>query len=88
MQEKHIEKTKKVNERNRSLLRWEQRESNPRPSACKADALNQLSYAPETGLQIYGLFFNVQILFQKFNNFFEETIIFVPLHGHWQVNCQ
>ena len=25
---------------------WEQRESNPRPSACKADALNQLSYAP------------------------------------------
>ena len=32
---------------------WEQRESNPRPSACKADALNQLSYAPETGLQIY-----------------------------------
>ncbi len=27
---------------------WEQRESNPRPSACKADALNQLSYAPDT----------------------------------------
>ena len=26
---------------------WEQRESNPRPSACKADALNQLSYAPD-----------------------------------------
>ena len=26
---------------------WEQRDSNPRPSACKADALNQLSYAPE-----------------------------------------
>ena len=26
---------------------WEQRESNPRPSACKADALNQLSYAPK-----------------------------------------
>ena len=25
---------------------WEQRDSNPRPSACKADALNQLSYAP------------------------------------------
>ncbi len=25
---------------------WEQRGSNPRPSACKADALNQLSYAP------------------------------------------
>ena len=28
------------------LFWWEQRESNPRPSACKADALNQLSYAP------------------------------------------
>ncbi len=28
---------------------WEQRESNPRPSACKADALNQLSYAPVCG---------------------------------------
>ena len=28
---------------------WEQRESNPRPSACKADALNQLSYAPFSG---------------------------------------
>ena len=44
-------------------LWWEQRESNPRPSACKADALNQLSYAPETGLQIYGHFSNPQILF-------------------------
>ena len=29
-----------------SICLWEQRESNPRPSACKADALNQLSYAP------------------------------------------
>ena len=29
---------------------WEQRESNPRPSACKADALNQLSYAPDAFL--------------------------------------
>ena len=29
------------------FLLWEQRESNPRPSACKADALNQLSYAPD-----------------------------------------
>ena len=29
------------------LSSWEQRESNPRPSACKADALNQLSYAPK-----------------------------------------
>ena len=25
------------------ILKWELRESNPRPSACKADALNQLS---------------------------------------------
>ena len=30
----------------RLLVLWEQRDSNPRPSACKADALNQLSYAP------------------------------------------
>ena len=49
---------------------WEQRESNPRPSACKADALNQLSYAPETGLQIYGHFSNLQILFHPFSKFF------------------
>ena len=28
-------------------LVWEQTDSNRRPSACKADALNQLSYAPE-----------------------------------------
>ena len=48
---------------NPRLFLWEQRESNPRPSACKADALNQLSYAPETGLQIYGLFSILQILF-------------------------
>ena len=27
-------------------IRWEQTDSNRRPSACKADALNQLSYAP------------------------------------------
>lgn len=27
----------------RSLILWELRDSNPRPSACKADALNQLS---------------------------------------------
>ena len=32
--------------RERLSFLWEQRESNPRPSACKADALNQLSYAP------------------------------------------
>src|SRR5690606_32773444 len=28
---------------------WEQPDSNQRPSACKADALNQLSYAPLVG---------------------------------------
>ena len=38
--------TKKETHRSESLFWWEQRESNPRPSACKADALNQLSYAP------------------------------------------
>lgn len=27
---------------------WELTDSNHRPSACKADALNQLSYAPES----------------------------------------
>ena len=50
-------------------LWWEQRESNPRPSACKADALNQLSYAPETGLQIYGLFFILQIFIEHLVHF-------------------
>ena len=29
-----------------AFLLWDQRDSNPRPSACKADALNQLSYDP------------------------------------------
>jgi hypothetical protein len=28
------------------FILWEQTDSNRRPSACKADALNQLSYAP------------------------------------------
>ena len=28
------------------IFLWEQTDSNRRPSACKADALNQLSYAP------------------------------------------
>ena len=55
---------------------WEQRESNPRPSACKADALNQLSYAPETGLQIYGHFLNLQILFHFFQTFLQNSRIY------------
>ena len=29
------------------FLWWAQTDSNRRPSACKADALNQLSYAPD-----------------------------------------
>ena len=37
---------KKALENSKAFFWWEQRESNPRPSACKADALNQLSYAP------------------------------------------
>ena len=46
-------------------FQWEQRESNPRPSACKADALNQLSYAPKhpvfkSGMQRYYYFSNLQ----------------------------
>ena len=40
----HNEKSDRKSERS---FQWEQRESNPRPSACKADALNQLSYAPK-----------------------------------------
>ena len=38
---------KSTSENPKCFLKWEQRESNPRPSACKADALNQLSYAPK-----------------------------------------
>ena len=43
----HLHHDKRSDREIRSLLSWEQRESNPRPSACKADALNQLSYAPK-----------------------------------------
>ena len=46
---------------------WEQRDLNPRPPACKAGALNQLSYAPffckNFTPQRYGLFFYLQIFF-------------------------
>ena len=71
--------TKKETRRSESLFLWEQRESNPRPSACKADALNQLSYAPETGLQIYGLFLNLQILFERIAIFIRIDRIFAYL---------
>ena len=51
---------------------WEQRESNPRPSACKADALNQLSYAPEQACRFkqdckYTDFFSICKFFQHFS---------------------
>ena len=42
--DEHTEKS--TSEIPKCFFSWEQRESNPRPSACKADALNQLSYAP------------------------------------------
>ena len=35
------------------VLTWAHTDSNRGPSACKADALNQLSYAPQWGVQIY-----------------------------------
>ncbi len=40
------------------FFEWEQRESNPRPSACKADALNQLSYAPKLSAEAVILLLN------------------------------
>ena len=61
------------------FLLWEQRESNPRPSACKADALNQLSYAPETGLQIYGHFLVLQI-FPQFLSQISLFLLFCDLN--------
>ena len=42
-------KRKKVHKVN--LFLWEHTGSNRGPSACKADALNQLSYAPVWGVQ-------------------------------------
>ena len=35
------------------LRMWAQTDSNRRPSACKADALNQLSYAPESNCRYF-----------------------------------
>ena len=43
----HIHRKRTRKPKSFLVLLWEQRESNPRPSACKADALNQLSYAPK-----------------------------------------
>ena len=41
---------------NHGFVLWALRDSNPRPSACKADALNQLSEAP------YRLFAGAMVL--------------------------
>ena len=48
---------------------WEQRESNPRPSACKADALNQLSYAPERDCKGRQKFFTCKLFMQNLSVF-------------------
>ncbi len=41
-----IEKQLQLLRRNCFIIKWEHTGSNRGPSACKADALNQLSYAP------------------------------------------
>ena len=57
-----------------SIFLWEQTESNRRPSACKADALNQLSYAPEhplfKGIAKIRPFFYSPNIFSTFFNYF------------------
>ena len=45
---------------------WAHTDSNRGPSACKADALNQLSYAPQKGGQIYKGRNEVQMLIWGF----------------------
>ena len=49
---------------------WEQRESNPRPSACKADALNQLSYAP---VKQDCKCTNIFLFSKKYSNFLSQS---------------
>ena len=54
-----------------AFLLWDQRDSNPRPSACKADALNQLSYDPfcNSIANIHSIFKSqnkIQIIFKLF----------------------
>lgn len=41
---------------------WVRRDSNPRPSGCKPDALNQLSYAPQKCECKYKLILNYEKL--------------------------
>jgi hypothetical protein len=40
----------------RGIIKWEHTGSNRGPSACKADALNQLSYAPNALRDCKGIF--------------------------------
>ena len=42
----------------RNPLLWEHTGSNRGPSACKADALNQLSYAPSSFVELVALMFD------------------------------
>ena len=48
---------------------WEHMDSNQGPSACKADALNQLSYAPLFDLKSKIWSVNIKLLFEFCNNF-------------------
>ena len=85
--------TTKKREAKSLLLVWEQRESNPRPSACKADALNQLSYAPvkelfpEWDCKYRHFFFTSNIFGQKFvyicSPFHEGLFFLLARAGQW-----
>ena len=58
---------------------WEQRESNPRPSACKADALNQLSYAPKLiCIPTWSLFPNRECKYMTIFPFSKNNLTFLP----------
>lgn len=58
---------------------WEQRESNPRPSACKADALNQLSYAPKLiCIPTWSLFPNRECKYMTIFPFDKNNLTFLP----------
>ena len=55
---------------------WEHTDSNRGPAACKAAALNQLSYAPENVLKNYPLCYGIaKIRAESFlQNFFEDFL--------------
>ena len=62
-----------------AFLLWEQRESNPRPSACKADALNQLSYAPKLiCIPTWSLFPNRECKYMTIFPFSKNYLTFLP----------